>query len=111
MVSQVGGRCWNAIPEGSDFKRSRGRRERPKLSDEDGAPSGKRKRAKAASVTPSGDDDDQERDSVSLSRCSIAPSSQRHHRNVVRPRRKTLQDQSRRMMKKVFNECFKAVVG
>ena len=86
------------IPEGSDPKRSRGRgrRGRPKLGDEDGVPSGKRKRAKAASVTPSVNDDDEERDSVSLSQSFITLNTQRHHRNVVRPRRKTPQDRSRR---------------
>ena len=58
------------IPEASDSKRGRGRgrRGRPRLNDDDGAPSGKRKRVKAASVTPSINDDDEERDLVSLLR-------------------------------------------
>ena len=86
------------IPETSDSKRGRsrgGRRGRPRL-DEDGAPSGKRKRAKAASVTPSVNDDDEERDLVSLSWSTITSDAKHRHRNVVRRRQKTFRDRSRR---------------
>ena len=56
------------IPEAPESKRGRGRgrRGRPRLNDEEGAPNGKRKRTKAASVTPSINDDDEERDLVSI---------------------------------------------
>ena len=56
------------IPEASEVKRGRGRgrRGRPRLNDDDGAPNGKRKRAKVASITPPINDEEEERDLVSL---------------------------------------------